>query len=220
MSFCMTQLQSFPLIAILGIFGHVCSLPVCLFSCVMFTVPGLLVARFFPLRVTSKLVEMVAYVASVSKNLAKGTKLGGELPTSPRLRAVSLFLESPWETTQNKYAYERDCERDVGAAMPRAASSVSGIAAPTSRLQSRSHAYFFCVLSRKRETARSLHFSPIFCSPQACSFVRPLFRSLVRSPPGKGKETERERSPYLVPFHLKRLTSLPLWMLSPLVATM
>ena len=33
------------------------------------------------------------------------------------------------------------------------------------------------------------HFSPIFCSPQVCSFARPLFRSLVRSPPGKGKET-------------------------------
>ena len=36
-----------------------------------------------------------------------------------------------------------------------------GIAAPTSRLQSRSHAYLFCVLShgfsRKRETARSLN---------------------------------------------------------------
>ena len=31
-------------------------------------------------------------------------------------------------------------------------------------------------------------FSPIFCSLQACSFTRPLFRSLVRSPPGKGKE--------------------------------
>ena len=117
---------------------------------------------------------MVAYVASVSKNLAKGTKLGGELPTSPRLRAVSLFLESPWERTQNKYACERDCERDVEALMPRAANSVGvarlptptllaarGITAPTSRSQSRSHAYFFCVLSyefsRKRETARSLN---------------------------------------------------------------
>ena len=35
------------------------------------------------------------------------------------------------------------------------------------------------------------HFSPIFliCSPQACSLARPLFRSLVRSPPGKGKES-------------------------------
>ena len=58
--------------------------------------------------------------------------------------------------------------------MPRAASSVGvgrraktptllaarGITAPTSRSQSRSHAYLFCALShgfsRKRETARSL----------------------------------------------------------------
>ena len=37
-----------------------------------------------------------------------------------RLRAVSLFLKNPWERTQKKYA----CERDVGAAMPRAACSV------------------------------------------------------------------------------------------------
>ena len=33
------------------------------------------------------------------------------------------------------------------------------------------------------------HFSPIFCSPQACYFARLLLRSLVRSPPGKGKES-------------------------------
>ena len=33
------------------------------------------------------------------------------------------------------------------------------------------------------------HFFPIFCSPQGCSFARPLFRSLVRSPPGKRNET-------------------------------
>ena len=41
-----------------------------------------------------------------------------------RLRAVSLFLESPWERTQNKYACECDYERDVGAAMLLAAISV------------------------------------------------------------------------------------------------
>ena len=35
----------------------------------------------------------------------------------------------------------------------------------------------------------SLHFSPVFCSCQACSFARPLFRSRVRSPPGKEKKT-------------------------------
>ena len=33
------------------------------------------------------------------------------------------------------------------------------------------------------------HFSPIFCTTQACAFARPLFRSLVRSPPAKRKET-------------------------------
>ena len=41
-----------------------------------------------------------------------------------RLRAVSLFLENPWERTQNKKTCKRDCERDLRAAMPRAASSV------------------------------------------------------------------------------------------------
>ena len=35
-----------------------------------------------------------------------------------RLRAVSLFLENPWERTENREACERDCERDLGAAMP------------------------------------------------------------------------------------------------------
>ena len=52
-----------------------------------------------------------------------------------RLRAVSLFLESLWERTENKQACERDCERDVGAAMPRAASSVG-----VGRRQSNAHA--------------------------------------------------------------------------------
>ena len=42
----------------------------------------------------------------------------------PRLRAVSLFLENPWERTQNKKTCKRDCERDLRAAMPLAASSV------------------------------------------------------------------------------------------------
>ena len=41
-----------------------------------------------------------------------------------RLRAVSLFLENPLERTQNKKTCKRDCERDLRAAMPRAASSV------------------------------------------------------------------------------------------------
>ena len=41
-----------------------------------------------------------------------------------RLRKVSLFLENPWERTQNKKTCKRDCERDLRAAMPRAASSV------------------------------------------------------------------------------------------------
>ena len=46
--------------------------------------------------------------------------------------------------------------------------------------------------------SRSLlpHFSPIFCSPQACSFSSPLFRSLVRSPPGKGKEMATTQAKY------------------------
>ena len=35
-----------------------------------------------------------------------------------RLRAVSLFLENPWERTQNKLTCKRDCERDLRAAMP------------------------------------------------------------------------------------------------------
>ena len=49
-----------------------------------------------------------------------------QIPTGgrqTRLRAVSLFLESPWERMQNKYACEVT-ERDVGAAMPRSTSSV------------------------------------------------------------------------------------------------
>ena len=41
-----------------------------------------------------------------------------------RLRAVSLFLENPWERTQNKKTCKRDCERDLRATMPQAASSV------------------------------------------------------------------------------------------------
>ena len=32
-----------------------------------------------------------------------------------------------------------------------------------------------------------------FCSPQACSLARTLFRSLVRSLPGKGKESAARR---------------------------
>ena len=69
-----------------------------------------------------------------------------------KLRTVSLFLERPWERTQKKYACERDCERDVGAAMPRAASSVAVTVtfAP----------YLFCVLSHglseeKRDCSQS-----------------------------------------------------------------
>ena len=41
-----------------------------------------------------------------------------------RLRTVSLFLENPWERTQNKLTCKRDCERDLRAVMPRTASSV------------------------------------------------------------------------------------------------
>ena len=48
-----------------------------------------------------------------------------------------------------------------------------------------------------------LNFSSILCSPQACSFARPLFRSLVRSPPGKGKETAAT----------KAMTNPPFWTL-------
>ena len=78
-----------------------------------------------------------------------------------RLRAVSLFLENPWERTQNKYACERDCERDVGATMPRTASNVDVGTLGDEQSQSCSHAYLFCVLSHgliieERETARSL----------------------------------------------------------------
>ena len=39
-----------------------------------------------------------------------------------RLRAVSFFLENTWKRTQNKKAFEGDCERYVGAAMPLTAS--------------------------------------------------------------------------------------------------
>ena len=55
-------------------------------------------------------------------------------PFKSRLRAVSLFLESPWERTQNKYACERDCERDFRAAMAQAGSSVGIGRRPTPTL--------------------------------------------------------------------------------------
>lgn len=74
-----------------------------------------------------------------------------------RLQAASLFLLSPWERTQNKYACKLDYECDVGAVWH---GSSMGIGGRSSHSQSHSLAYLFCVLShgflRKRETARSL----------------------------------------------------------------
>ena len=53
---------------------------------------------------------------------------------------------------------------------------------------------------------------PLPTCPQACSFARPLFRSLVRSPPGKGKETAAMQANHMKTtciqskvFHRKRL---------------
>ena len=67
-----------------------------------------------------------------------------------RLRAVSLFLENPWERTQNKKTCKRDCECDLRAAMPRAASSV-GVGRRVKREITCDQTCFFLFLERREK---------------------------------------------------------------------